>query len=766
MTLPDKWAVPRALGLSVFPVVPMRKSPLIKWKIYQSHPAPDSLVADWHAATPNANVAVATGVLSGVIVLDLDDHNAVAEAYARGVPNTLSAQTPRGMHMYFRHPGGDKRVSNSAGRLADGIDLRGDGGFVVAPGSYFVPDATEAAAGKVEGHYSWIDPTAPIAEAPSWVLEGRVREQRVDAAPAVATIYRGQNDAGDKALADVMARLVADATAGRRNETFNTCAFEIAQLVAGGWVSSDQAWGVLLGAVVEIGDSYEKDLDTVTRAWIAGLSVPRLVLARTDPDEVLGMPPVLDGQSGDVYAPPPPPPAVSVGPAERPAILTPTQYPAYFEGCVYVNGRDEFFLPSGQFLKRSAFDGTYGGPNFLLGSQGDQPSKSASDAFLKNSTWIAPRAQGTCFRPEYAPGSLIVEEGMALLNCYVPVPVRRVTGDAGPFVRHMEKLLPDPRDRAILLNWMASHVQNVGHKHLWWPVIQGTKGNGKTLLSAVMTYCSGRRYTQIVNPQAMVKTGNQFNDWIVNKTLIVIEEIKTDDRRELLEMLKPMVTNDHIVSEGKGLRQSTADNRANGMALTNYKEAVPVDNDERRYAVFFTSQQSEADIARDGMGGAYFPNLWNWLRADGFAIVYDWLSTYPLTPEYDPAQLANRAPVTSSMAEAVTLSHGALEQEILDRIDEGLPGFCGGVISSKALQSLARDMRRSLAPRAYRPLMQALGYDWHPSLPDGRCSATCEGAYGGRVKLYFKKGHEALQLHDPVDIAAIYNAAQAAAVLG
>lgn len=762
MTLPDKWAIPRRLGLSVFPIVPQRKSPLIKWKIYQTHHAPDSLVADWDAATPAANVGVATGEASGVIVLDLDDDAAVIEAYSRGVPQTLCAQTPRGMHMYFRHPGGGRRVTNSAGKISDGIDLRGDGGFVVAPGSYFVPDATEAAGGKLAGWYSWIDPSVPIADAPAWVLEGRVREQRTDSAPAAATLYRGQSEAGDRALAEVMAELTTAATPGRRNDTFNGCAFAIGQLVAGGWVDSDSAWAVLYAAVSDLGDNPEKDLDLITRAWTAGLSVPRVVLARNDPDEVLGAPPEISAS----IVPPPPPPPVSVGPAERPAILTPTQYPTYFEGCVYVNGRDEFFLPSGQFLKRSAFDGTYGGPNFLLGSQGDQPSKSASDAFLKNSVWIAPRAQGTCFRPEYAPGSLIVEEGMALLNCYVPCPIRRVKGDAGPFVRHMEKLLPDARDRAILLNWMASHVQNVGHKHLWWPVVQGTKGNGKTLLSSVLTYCSGRRYTHIVNPQAMVKTGNQFNDWIVNKTLIVIEEIKTDDRRELLEMLKPMVTNDHIVSEGKGLRQSTADNRANGIALTNYKEAVPVDNDERRYAVFFTAQQSEEDIRRDGMGGAYFPQLWDWLRADGFAIVYDWLATYPLTPEFDPAQLANRAPVTSSMAEAVSLSYGPLEQEILDRIDEGVQGFCGGMISSKAVAAVAKEMRRALPARQYRGLMQSLGYDWHPNLPDGRCTASCEGIYGGRVKMYIKEGHEALKLRDPNAIAAMYNAAQAAAVLG
>jgi hypothetical protein len=93
---------------------------------------------------PGAGYAIKTGAApkgSGVIVVDIDGMEA-AEAWSEleqtlgageNTPDTYTVQTPRGLHMYFEHPG--FHVGCSAGALARGIDVRGDGGFVVGPGS-------------------------------------------------------------------------------------------------------------------------------------------------------------------------------------------------------------------------------------------------------------------------------------------------------------------------------------------------------------------------------------------------------------------------------------------------------------------------------------------------------------------------------------------------------------------------------------------------------------------------------------------------------
>lgn len=473
--------------------------------------------------------------------------------------------------------------------------------------------------------------------------------------------------------------------------------------------------------------------------------------------------------TGALAAPvPDPPTAVSVGPRERPAVMAPSQFGDYFKGVTYVNGRDEFFTPQGQFLKRSAFDGTYGGPTFMLGVAGTGPTKSPSDAFLKNETWPGPRANATCFRPERSPGECIDEEGFRLLNCYVPIEVERREGDVSRFLHQARMMIPNERDLDIMFHYLASMVQHKGRKFFWWPVLQGTRGNGKTMFISIMSYCMGNRYTHLVNPEAMVKTGNQFNDWIDNKLFIGIEEVRTKDaRKDLLELLKPIVTNPRTPMEGKGLKQTTSDNRANGIACTNYQDALPIDDDERRYAIFFTAQQSAEDLIRDGMTQAYFRSLYNWLDHEGGkAMVYDWLMKFPLRAEFDPAQDAVRAPHTSSMQLAIAAGRGAIEQEILDAIEEGRPGFVGGLVNSSAVRVLIDKMRRNLPLNKVRALMQTLGYDWHPALPDGRCTVMIQGQFSGKPRLYAKKGSDIWKIATPAEVMDAYNALQAEGSLG
>jgi len=129
----------RARGWSVIPVEPRGKRPLIPWRALQTRQAPAAELERWFERWPDANVAIVTGRLSGLVVLDVDPRHGGAESLAAfeaehgPLPDTLEVLTGGGgRHLYFRHPGG--RVGNRVG-LRPGMDLRGDGGCVVAPPS-------------------------------------------------------------------------------------------------------------------------------------------------------------------------------------------------------------------------------------------------------------------------------------------------------------------------------------------------------------------------------------------------------------------------------------------------------------------------------------------------------------------------------------------------------------------------------------------------------------------------------------------------------
>jgi hypothetical protein len=126
-------------GWSVIPMRARDKRPAIKWQDLQSRCASEDEVHDWFRRTPDANVGIVTGAVSGLLVLDVDPRHGGEQSLGElerehgPLPATLEAMTGGGgRHLYFAHPGGT--VRNRVG-IAPGIDLRGDGGCVVAPPS-------------------------------------------------------------------------------------------------------------------------------------------------------------------------------------------------------------------------------------------------------------------------------------------------------------------------------------------------------------------------------------------------------------------------------------------------------------------------------------------------------------------------------------------------------------------------------------------------------------------------------------------------------
>lgn len=442
----------------------------------------------------------------------------------------------------------------------------------------------------------------------------------------------------------------------------------------------------------------------------------------------------------------------------------------HFAGCVYVRCDDKVYTPDGDLLNQSRFDATYGGHQFVLDATGQKLTTSAWEAFTRNRVYQAPRCHALCFRPELASGALIAEEGRTLLNTYVPIETHRVKGDASRWLDFIAKLLPDERDRAIILTYLASMKQNPGIKFQWWPVLQGAEGNGKTLIMRVMSHAIGQRYTHLVDVHKMARVGNNFNGWVQGNLFLGIEEIYVAERRDFLEAFKATVTNDRLPVEKKGVDQFTGDNRVNGILFTNHRDGVPINIDGRRYAVFYTAQQSVFDLERDGMLGAYFPDLYDWLRGRkayaslgpnyGYAVINDFLSEYEPLAEFDPAGLCVRAPETSSTAAALVASRGRAEQEIVEAIESGRPGFANGWISSKAVDDLLDRIRAAVPRSKRREMLNALGYDYHPHLPDGRTNVVVQPD-NGKPRLYARRGHLVCNITTPADIAKRYSMDQA-----
>jgi hypothetical protein len=128
-----------ARGWSPIPLRPHDKRPLLPWEPYRFRRPTAEELALWRARWPEANIGIVTGTVSGLVVLDVDPEKggeaslAALEAAFGPLPATLSVRTGGGgQHLYFRHPG--EPVPCAVG-LRAGLDVRGDGGYVVAPPS-------------------------------------------------------------------------------------------------------------------------------------------------------------------------------------------------------------------------------------------------------------------------------------------------------------------------------------------------------------------------------------------------------------------------------------------------------------------------------------------------------------------------------------------------------------------------------------------------------------------------------------------------------
>lgn len=153
-------------GFSLLPVGRGSKVPTGPWAHAQSERASMADVALW--LDEGANLGVATGQLSGVVVVDCDNAAAVARLSELGHEPTPMVLTGRGAHAYFRHPG--QPVKNAVS-LEPGIDVRGDGGYCIVPPSVH-------ANGE---RYAWATGLSltdlPLAPLPAWLLRSTEAQQ-------------------------------------------------------------------------------------------------------------------------------------------------------------------------------------------------------------------------------------------------------------------------------------------------------------------------------------------------------------------------------------------------------------------------------------------------------------------------------------------------------------------------------------------------------------------------------------------------------------
>lgn len=387
--------------------------------------------------------------------------------------------------------------------------------------------------------------------------------------------------------------------------------------------------------------------------------------------------------------------------------------PDWLKGWVYVTDEDKFFrLDSEESLTMQGFNARF---NRMVPCDED-------GSIVKSASWMALEDYSieTVTRMMYLPwGSQLFEmDGVKFANKYraSSVPQDSSITDQGRksvdlVVDHIRMLCDDrERETNLLLSWIAHNVQHPGLKIRWCPLIKGIQGDGKSLIGTLMQAVMGRANVRNISPKVL---GTDFTGWAEGASIGVLEEIKLTghNRYDILNAIKPFVTNDSIEIHRKGKDTYEAVNTMNYIAFTNHADALPLDDGERRFFVVFTPFASEVDLSEalaDRGGGRYFELLHAAIEQHR-AELRRFFIEYTLAQGFDRN---GRAPSTDEKRQMVMMSIGPEEDAARDVIEAGAVGVTREVVSSACLTAAlaAADEPMLLETTKVNRLLTKLGF--------------------------------------------------------
>ena len=258
----------------------------------------------------------------------------------------------------------------------------------------------------------------------------------------------------------------------------------------------------------------------------------------------------------------------------------------------------------------------------------------------------------------------------------------------------------------LILDFFAHTIQFPGIVIRWAPLIQSAEGAGKNVMCNAVGYALGIELANFktISAKSII---SDYNEWCSGAQLIVLDEIKLPghSKADLMNRLKDMITNDTVTISEKFKNTAIARNVANKIAFTNYRDALHMEETDRRWMPIKSPVQTQAEqekLVREG-------------RFDKFAKLYKYggaLRQFFLDRVISPDFPTNGpAPKTAFRAEMVLESKNRLQEEIEDLIENpACPLIREDVIFSPALTTRLRETKDNHKPSYY---LRRMGYELH-----------------------------------------------------
>jgi len=335
---------------------------------------------------------------------------------------------------------------------------------------------------------------------------------------------------------------------------------------------------------------------------------------------------------------------------------------------VYVMGSDIFVakemppqLPTGyhpprQILKAPAFDRGFA---YLYPKKGR-----ASDMLLRRKKGGIARASQLVYRPDIASKFFRVGNE-SFLNLYVPSGIAptfdpdnvEAVNALRTWDAHLAYLFPDVEQRNLILNWLAWLIQNMEKKPKFALIVQGPRhGTGKSFVGQMLKSIVGSYNTSRVTAKML---GSTFNQYAQNAKLIIVEELRAVDKREVKDTLHDMISEDEVTINSKNEKLVTMINCFGIFAMTNVDAALIIDPDDRRYAIVKTDAVPRPDD--------YYVKLYDLLKSK---VAIEAIAYSLMNRDLTGYNGQGRAPMTSAKAAMISAGGSALQHWVEDHAGE------------------------------------------------------------------------------------------------
>lgn len=275
------------------------------------------------------------------------------------------------------------------------------------------------------------------------------------------------------------------------------------------------------------------------------------------------------------------------------------------------------------------------------------------------------------------------------------------------FERHLEILIGDPRERRLLLDFLAYNVQFPSERVHWAPVLQGVPGGGKSFFMPLMATVLGQSNVGIAT---VADLHEQYTAWAEGSKMVFFEEVKISgsDKYEVMNKLMPYLTNPTVTVRRMQRNSYKIPNMTNYFMFTNHLDALPFERNDRRYFVLRTTFLTESHINDfTAKNPNYFDELFETLALHGPVLRW-YLETHELSSEFRPKAKAPRTAAWDLMYDA---SVGTDDEDELSQIlrDSGNPLLTENVLSAAELREVSGTFG-ALGSRAFGRAMANAGF--------------------------------------------------------